>query len=56
MMSIPEVLILDVVVETDAVGAAKLGQDSQNLVLLFWGDDVFTMMDSVVRPVATTKG
>ena len=56
MMSLPEVPILDVVVETDAIGAAELGQDFQNLVLLFWRDHVFTMMDSVVGTIATTKG
>lgn len=53
---LPEVPCLDVVVETDAVGAGKLGQDFHNLFLLFRIDHVFTVMDSVVRAVASTKG
>ena len=53
---LPEVPILDIVIETDVISAAELGQDFQNLVLLFWRDHVFTMMDSVVWPIATTKG
>ena len=56
IITLPEVPSLDVVVETDAIGAAELGQDFQNLVLLFWRDHVFTMMDSVVGTIATTKG
>ena len=56
IFTLPEVPSLDVVVEMDAIGAAELGQDFQNLVLLFWCDHVFTMMYSVVRSIATTEG
>jgi hypothetical protein len=48
---LPEVPILDVVVETDAVGAAELGQDLHNLFLLFWVDLVFAVMGSVVGTI-----
>ena len=51
-----EVPSLDVVVETDAVGTAKLGQDFHDFVLLFRCNHVITMMDSVVGAVATTEG
>lgn len=53
---IAEVPVLDVVVEADAVGAAEPGQDLQNLLLLFWGDHVFTVMDPVVGAIAATEG
>ena len=33
---LPEVPILDVVVETNAVGAAEQGNNLKNLVLLLW--------------------
>ena len=53
---LPEVPGLDVVIETDAVGAAKLGQDFHDFVLLFRCNHVITMMDSVVGTIATTEG
>jgi len=56
IFTLPEVPSLDVVVESDAIGATIIGQDLKNLVLFFWGDHVFTMMDSVVGAIATTKG
>ena len=51
ILHLPEVPILDVVVETDAVGAAELGQDLHNLFLLFWVDLVFAVMGSVVGTI-----
>ena len=52
---LPEVPGLDVVIETEAVSGAELGQDIHDVLLLFWGDHVFTVMDSVVGAIATTK-
>ena len=51
-----EVPVLDVVIESDAVGAAKHGKDFQDLTLLFWRDHVLTVMDAIIRAVASTKG
>ena len=53
--ALPKVPILDVVVETDAVGAAELGQDFHDFVLLLWREHVFAVMDSVVGAITATK-
>ena len=53
---LPEVPSLDVMVETDAVGAAKLGQDFHDFVLLFRCNHIITMMDSVVGAIASAEG
>ena len=52
---LPEVPGLDVVVETDAIGAAELGDDLHDLILLLWRKQVFTMMIAVIRATAATK-
>ena len=45
----------DVVVETDAVGAAELGDDLHDFLLLLWREQVLAMMVTVVRAIATTE-
>ena len=52
---LPEVPGLDVVVETDAVGAAILGDDLHDFLLLLWREQVLAMMVTVVRAIATTE-
>ena len=52
---LPEVPVLDVVVELDAIGAAELGYDVENLFLLFWREQVLSMMVAVVRSAAITE-
>ena len=50
-----EVPGFDVVVETDAVGAAELGNDLHDFLLLLWREQVLAMMVTVVRAIATTE-
>ena len=50
-----EVPGLDVVVETDAIGAAILGDDLHDFLLLLWREQVLAMMVTVVRAIATTE-
>ena len=42
-------------VETDAVGAAELGDDLHDFLLLLWREQVLAMMVTVVRTIATTE-
>ena len=50
-----EVPACHVVVEMDALGAAELGDDLHDLILLLWRKQVFTMMIAVIRATAATK-
>ena len=55
ILHLPEVPGLDVMVETDAIGAAKLGDDLHDFLLLLWREQVLAMMVTVVRAIATTE-
>ena len=50
-----EVPACHVVVEMDALGAAELGDDLHDLILLLWQKQVLTVMIAVIRPVTTTE-
>ena len=53
--NLPEVPGLDVVVETDAIGAAILGDDLHDFLLLLWREQVLAMMITVVGTKASTE-
>ena len=54
-LSSSEVPGFDVVVETNAFGAAILGNDFHDVFLLLWRKQVFTMMITIVGAKTTTK-
>ena len=53
--TLPEVPGLDVVVETDAVGAAELGDDLHDCVLLLRREQVLAMMIAIVGTTAVAE-
>ena len=55
IVTLPEVPSLDVVVETDAIGAAILGDDLHDILLLLWRKQVFAMMVAIVRAAASAE-
>ena len=39
----------------NALDAAKLGKNRQNLFLFLWREHVLAMMHAIVRPIAATE-
>ena len=50
-----EIPVRFVVVELDAVGAAEMGQDLHDVILLFGREFVFTVMVTIVGTHASAK-
>ena len=50
-----EVPVYHIVIELDAVDGTELGDDRQNVCLLFGREFVFAMMDSVVGPITSSE-
>ena len=52
---LPEVPVLDIVVEMEAISTAIPGQDVQDVLLLAGREQLLAMMVTVIWPIATTK-
>ena len=50
-----EVPIRDIMIKTNALDAAKLSENRQNLLLLFGRQHVLTVMRPIVWPVPATE-